>query len=73
MPRDEKFEYLPNPGRVRYLASCVEPRLDGLVFPSSQTGGHGRNIVLFNHARLVESYDRPEDVKLFTRWGGKRG
>ena len=69
MPRDEKFEYLPTQVVSEYLASCVEPRLDGLVFPSSQTGGHGRNIVLFNHARLVESYDRPEDVKLFISLG----
>ncbi len=69
MPRDEEFEYLPTQAVSEYLASCVEPRLDGIVFHSSQTAGEGRNIVLFNHACGVEPYDLPEGTELDFRMG----
>jgi len=60
MPRDEEFEYLPTQAVSEYLAQRIEPRLDGIVFHSSQTGGEGRNVVLFNHACRVEPYDLPD-------------
>jgi len=50
MPRDEEFEYLPTQAVSEYLAARIEPRLDGIIFHSSQTAGEGRNLVLFNHA-----------------------
>jgi hypothetical protein len=31
MPRDEESEYLPTQAVAEYLASCVEPRLDGII------------------------------------------
>jgi hypothetical protein len=42
MPRDEEFDCLPTQAVSEYLASCVEPRLDGLIFHSAQTAGEGR-------------------------------
>ena len=69
MPRDDEFDYLPTQAVSEYLASCVEPRLDGLVFHSSQMAGEGRNIVLFNHSRHVEPYNRPESRVLFFSMG----
>ncbi len=60
MPRDEEFEYLPTQAVSEYLAQRIEPRLDGIVFHSSQTGGEGRNVVLFNHACRVEPYALPD-------------
>ena len=53
MPRDEEFEYLPTQAVSEYLASCVDPPLDGIIFHSAQTAGKGRNVVLFNHAAHV--------------------
>ena len=64
MPQDEAFEYLPTQAVAEYLAYRVEPRLDGIIFRSSQTGASGRNLVLFNHACGVEPYDLPEDAEV---------
>jgi len=50
LPRDETIDYLPTQVVAEYLANKYEPRLDGLIYSSSQTNGVGRNIVLFNHA-----------------------
>lgn len=64
MPRDEEFEYLPTQVVSEYLAQRIEPRLDGIFFHSSQTGGEGRNVVLFNHACRIEPYDLPEGTAI---------
>lgn len=64
MPRDEEFEYLPTQAVSEYLASCVEPRLDGIVFHSAQRAGEGRNVVLFHHSAGVEAYILPKDTKV---------
>jgi hypothetical protein len=64
MPRDEEFEYLPTQAVSECLASCVEPRLDGIIFHSAQTAREGRNIVLFHHAAGVEPYALPEGTKV---------
>ena len=69
MPRDEEFEYLPTQAASEYLAERIEPRLDGIVFHSSQTGGEGRNVVVFNHACRVEPYDLPEGTAIDTNMG----
>lgn len=57
MPRDEETEYLVTQAVSEFLASSVEPRLDGILFNSAQTDLEGRNIVLFNHACAVEPYE----------------
>jgi hypothetical protein len=64
MPRDEEFEYLPTQVVSEYLASCIEPRLDGIIFHSAQTAGEGRNVALFHHAAGVELYTLPEGTKV---------
>ena len=65
MPQDKVLEYLPTQAVAEYLANKVHPRLDGIIFPSSQTKG-GHNVVLFNHACGVVPDDLPEgtDVKV---------
>jgi hypothetical protein len=55
MPDDEAFGYLPTQIVADYLAQRPEPPIDGLLFRSTQTGGKGRNIVLFNRASRVEA------------------
>lgn len=69
MPQDEAFEYLATQAVAEYLANKLEPRLDGIVFHSSQTGGSGRNLVFFNHACGIAPYGPPEgtDVTFFIR------
>ena len=67
MPQDEALEYLPTQAVAEYLAHKVDPRIDGMIFHSSQTGGDGRNVVLFNHARGVESHDPPEGTSVEVR------
>ncbi len=66
MPKDEAFEYLPTQVVAEFLANKVDPRLDGIIFPSSQTDD-GQNIVLFNHACGVEPDDLPDgtEVKVY--------
>lgn len=69
MPLDEEFEYLPTQAVSEYLAECVEPRLDGIIFHSAQTAGEGRNVVLFHHAAAVEPYTIPEGTKIDIHMG----
>jgi hypothetical protein len=69
MPRDEEFEYLPTQAVSEYLASCVEPRLDGIIFHSAQTAREGRNVVLFHHSAGLEAYTLPEGTKVDVHMG----
>ena len=61
VPRDEGIEYLATQVVAEFLAHKASPTVDGIIFPSSQTEGKGRNVVLFSHARTVEAYDLPVD------------
>lgn len=69
LPRDEEFEYLATQVVSEYLASCVEPSLDGIIFHSAQTGLKRGNIVLFQHAAEVEPYVLPEGAKVSVNTG----
>lgn len=59
MPQDETVKYLATQAMAEYLANKPQPRLDGIKFRSSQTGGTGHNLVLFTHARRVKPYPAP--------------
>ena len=59
MPEEETKEYLPTQMMADFLSFRVCPRLDGILFRSSQTDGAGQNVVLFNHASHVESVPVP--------------
>lgn len=69
MPNDEDYQYLPTQAVAEYLAEKTDPKLDGLIFPSSQRGGRGENVVLFRHASTVEKDAIPDDVELSTSFG----
>ena len=64
MPQDETIEYLATQVVAEYLANKLNPRLDGIIFRSSQTGGTGRNLVLFNHACRVEPDEFPAGLQV---------
>lgn len=53
LPTDEDYQYLPTQAVAEYLSENLKPRLDGLIFPSSQRDGLGENVVLFPHASTV--------------------
>lgn len=71
MPRDEEAEYLVTQAVSEFLASSVQPQLDGIIFNSAQTDHEGRNVVLFNHACSVEPYELPPGtgVSVNLGWG----
>ena len=52
-PQDEAFGYLPTQAVAEYLAQREDLKLDGLMFPSTQTGAEGTNVVLFRSASNV--------------------
>ena len=56
MPQEEVREYLATQVVSEYLANRTEPRLHGMMFRSSQTGGEGHNLVLFNWASSVGAH-----------------
>ena len=64
LPHTEALEYLSTQVVAEYLATKLSPRLDGIIFRSSQTGGTGRNLVLFNHACLVQPYELPQGTEV---------
>ena len=61
MPEREHRDYLVTQVIADYLAS--EHKLDGLLFPSVQTGS-GFNVVLFHRASRVQSFEVPEGTKI---------
>ena len=78
MPGDEAKEYLATQIVAEYLAHKTNPRVDGILYRSSQMGGPGpdetsleqvddRNVVLFNHASTVEPIMAPEGVAVEAR------
>ena len=55
MPGNVDLEYLPTQFVASYMARRIKPRLDGIIFPSSQTGGDNKNLVLFYDAGRVRT------------------
>jgi hypothetical protein len=64
LPGGEEFDYLLTQAVCEYLASAVEPRLDGIAFRSAQRGGVGTNVTLFPRASLVANFDHPKGTNL---------
>ena len=69
MPEEEELEYIPTQVVAEYLANKADPKIDGILYPSSQTDGDGKNVVLFNHACEVNPYRLPEgtEIEMFDR------
>jgi len=57
MPETAHQDYLATQAIADYLAAHTEMNVDGIIFPSVQTGGADRNIVLFNKASGVRYAD----------------
>ena len=65
MPNEEAFEYLATQAIADYLAT--EAELDGIIFPSVQTGHASSNVVLFHHASRIEDEQLPKGMKIDVR------
>ena len=79
MPNDEPREYVPTQAVADFLANMEIPSLDGVIYPSAQTGPlpprgifgrmpntAGSNVVLFHKAAVVQEMIVPERTKV---WG----
>lgn len=62
MPHEEASEYLPTQAVADYLGTHL--KLDGIVFPSVQTGQESSNVVLFHHAARVEEIKLPKGTEV---------
>jgi len=67
MPADEAADYLPTQAIADFLASEAEAPLDGILFPSVQSGGNAFNVVLFHKAARVAPLDRPRGTHVSVR------
>ncbi len=68
LPTDEDYHYLPTQAVAEYISEKMVPQLDGLIFPSSQRGGKGENVVLFRRASSVEP-DGSDKLEMETDFG----
>lgn len=69
MPGNEMFEYLPTQVVAEYLAEKVKPKLDGIIFESSQIEGEGQNIILFHDACYIEQCKPVAGAKISVQYG----
>jgi hypothetical protein len=64
MPTHEALEYLPTQAVADFLASMKEPAIDGILFPSVQSGYAGQNVALFHKASRVSRINLPDETTL---------
>ncbi len=64
VPEEAALEYIPTQVVAEYLAHKIPSPFDGIIYPSSQINGGGNNVVLFNHARRVETYCLPSEASV---------
>jgi hypothetical protein len=70
MPDHQPFEYLITQVIADYLASKVDPNLDGLAYPSAQVQDEGFNVALFHKSSRVEEMLLPAGIELSADcWG----
>jgi len=69
MPDEETFEYLPTQVVAEYLAEKINPRIDGIIFESSQIEAEGQNIILFYNSCGVKPYSLPPDTTVTVNYG----
>lgn len=69
MPGDEAFEYLPTQIVAEYLAEKVEPKLDGIIFRSSQSEGEVKNITLFQNTCQIKQFEISPKIKVNLGYG----
>jgi hypothetical protein len=71
MPDDQDSEYLPTQAVADYLATESKVPLDGILFPSVQSGHKGLNAVLFHKASLCTELALPEGTTISASGGSE--
>ncbi len=69
MPDDQDLEYLATQAIADFLSTEYNPSLDGILFPSVQTGEGNDNVVLFHKSSRVEPLELAEGSQLESRSG----
>lgn len=64
MPWDSELEYLPTQAVAEFLAAAQKPKIDGIIYRSSQTQA-GQNVVLLNHASKVFRQNIIFQIKIY--------
>lgn len=64
MPDDEDLGYLVTQAVADFLATIDQPDIDGILFPTVQTKGDARNVVLFHKSSRVRPMDIPSGTKI---------
>ena len=64
MPSHVALDYLPTQAVADFLASMESPALDGILYPSVQSGQAGLNVVLFHKASRVAELGISEGAEL---------
>jgi hypothetical protein len=57
LPSESDLEYLPLQAMTEYLSRYVDGGVDGIIYPSAQSGGFTKNIVVFKNDNRVQVED----------------
>ena len=60
-PHKEPLDYMPTQAFAEYLSHYYEPKIDAVIYSSTQTNGKGKNIVFLNRASKVINIQNPEN------------
>jgi hypothetical protein len=66
MPDDEPFDYLATQAVADFLSTTSNASLDGILYPSVQSGRGNLNVVLFHKAARVRLLDIPKGTQIST-------
>ena len=61
LPSEQVLAFIPTQVIAEFLAHRHEPKLDGVLYTSTQRSGEGLNIALFYHASMVEGSGTEKD------------
>jgi hypothetical protein len=63
-----ELDYLPTQALGEYLARHYDPRIDAVIYSSTQAGRSARNIVLLSHAAIVKGIGRQPSPRYEENW-----
>jgi hypothetical protein len=73
MPSDDGFDYIVTQAIAEYLANESGLDIDGLLFPSVQTGNDSLNVVLFRKASRVRKWKSQGKIEVNSYMSGEDG
>jgi len=64
LPDHQSHEFLVTQAICDFLASNSKLNLDGIIYPSVQSGENEKNVILFHKSAKVELLEIPEDIEV---------